>query len=132
MAATPRRSSGDPARRGTASLFLRGCEPSATRSCGPAARERDETALGETARIKWMLTALHAHHRGLTLGAAMRQADRDVGRFAQGRDALPAFIDGLGSDHGLSIPAQLRRLVLAQIVDALRRVLSRPFSSAPR
>lgn len=132
MPATHRRSSGDPTRRGRVSLFLRGCEPSAVRSSGPAARERDDTALGETARIKWMLTALQAHHRGLALGAAMREADREVGSYAPGRQALHAFIDGLGTDHGLSLPAQLRRLVLAQVVDAFRRLLSRPFSSAPR
>jgi hypothetical protein len=132
MSATHRRSSGDPARRGSTSLFLRGCESAAPGGCTSAARERDETALSETARIKWMLTALQAHHRGLALGAAMREADRDVGSFAQGRVSLPAFIDELGGDHGLSLAAQLRRLVLAQIVGALRRVLRRPFRSAPR
>jgi hypothetical protein len=132
MTATHRRSSGDPARRGMASLFLRGCEPSAARGCASATRDRNETALSETARIKWMLTALQAHHRGLALGAAMREADRDVGGFAHGRQALPAFIEGLGTEHGLSLAAQLRRLVLAQVAGAFRRVLLRPFSSAPR
>jgi len=139
MAAKHQRSApaGDSAGRGRAwrraSVLWRACaEPSSARRCASAARDHGDAAASEAARIKWMLTALQAHHRGLTLGAAMRDADRDAGSFVGGRQALAAFVDGLEADRGLPLAAQLRRLVLAELVAVLRRFGVGRFSSARR
>jgi hypothetical protein len=130
MAATHRRSAENG--RGRTWLHFRGCEPSPRRARASAVHDRDETALSDTAQIKWMLIALRAHHRGLTVSAAMRQADRDAGASARGRQELPAFIESLGSDRHSRLVARMRRLVLRRIVDLFRRVGPRGFSSAPQ
>jgi hypothetical protein len=69
--------------------------------------------------IKWLLSALLAHHRGFALGSAMRCADREAGASAAAREALDALDAVLGAD-GRPLPARLRRLVLARLAAALR------------
>jgi hypothetical protein len=95
--------------------------------------------LCDAGRIRWLLSALLAHHQGFALGSAMRRADRDAGVSAEARDALDAFDAILGAEE-LPLPARLRRLVLArlaaalnprQLRSAIRRAIAARSSSMP-
>jgi hypothetical protein len=85
------------------------------------------------ARLRWVVMALEGVHGGLSPSAAMREADARVNGAAEARQELLALLSSLASPGAdQSLPALLRRRVLAELAAGLQRLVRLPLERALR